>query len=270
MEIKIVSILGCGWFGLAFAKALIEKGYTVKGSTTSVEKLEKLKELGVKPYLIDLNEDKGLSSDFFETDVLFISVPPRAKTEDASQYPAKIKRVIAAAKGKAKQFVLISSTGVFEDGNFEVDENAVPKPETAASKALFDAEQAFGGLNVTIIRFAGLIGTDRNLGKFFAGRTDIPNGNAPINLIALEDCIGLCLQLLAMQKFGGVYHGVSPHHPTREGFYTKLCEASGMEKASFKNELLEWKQINSVNIPNKLGYVFKVQNWFDWMGSTSF
>ena len=34
-----VSILGCGWLGLPLAKSLIEKGFSVNGSTTSVEKI---------------------------------------------------------------------------------------------------------------------------------------------------------------------------------------------------------------------------------------
>lgn len=267
MEIKTVSILGCGWFGLPFAKALVAKGFVVKGSTTSTDKLEQLKAEGIEPYQINLNEASVLPTDFFDTDVLFVNVPPRAKTESASSYPDKLKNIADAATN-VKQVVFISSTGVFEDGNFEVDENTVPKPESDAGKSLLEAEnlwKAYPQFTTTIIRFAGLIGPGRNLAKFFAGRADVPNGKAPINLIALDDCIGLCLQLLETQQFGEIYHGVSPHHPTREEFYTALCEVSGMEKPAFKYELLEWKQINSVNVTRKIGYNLKVQNWFEWM-----
>lgn len=269
MEIKTVSILGCGWFGLPFAKELVAKGFAVKGSTTSVDKLAKLRAEGIEPYQINLNENTNLPSDFFDADVLFVNVPPRAKTENSASYPDKLKRIANAATN-VKQVVFISSTGVFEDGNFEVDENSVPKPESDAGKSLLEAEnlwEAYPQFTTTIIRFAGLIGPGRNLAKFFASRADIPNGKAPINLITLDDCIGLCLRLLEIQNFGGIYHGVSPHHPTREAYYTTLCEASGMEKPVFKDELLEWKQINSINV-SKLDYNFKVQNWFEWMGTT--
>ncbi|MFN0255926.1 SDR family oxidoreductase [Pedobacter ureilyticus] len=268
MEIKTVSILGCGWFGLAFAKVLVNKGYNVKGSTTSMEKLADLKSVGIQPYLFNLSEAADLPSEFFDTDVLFVSVPPRAKTDQAQNYAEKLQRVAQSALKRTKQIVFISSTGVFEDGNFEVDENSQPNPVSAAGKALLEAEnlwENYPQFTTTIIRFAGLIGPKRNLAKFFAGKMDIPNAKAPINLIALEDCIGLCLRLLETQQFGGVYHGVSPHHPTRETFYTQLCEVSGMEKPMFKNELLDWKQINSVNVTDKLGYTFEVQNWFEWM-----
>ena len=42
MENKKVSVLGCGWYGLALAKKLISLGYDVKGSTTSEAKLDTL------------------------------------------------------------------------------------------------------------------------------------------------------------------------------------------------------------------------------------
>ena len=268
MEIKIVSILGCGWFGLPFAKELVAKGFRVKGSTTSVDKLDSLRAEEIEPFLINLNEASALPTDFFDADVLFVNVPPRAKTESASSYPDKLQSIADAATN-VKQVVFISSTGVFEEGNFEVDENSVPKPESDAGKSLLEAEnlwKAYPQFTTTTIRFAGLLGPGRNLAKFFAGRADVPNGKAPINLITLDDCIGLCLQLLETQQFGGVYHGVSPHHPNRAEFYTALCEVSGMEKPAFKDERLDWKQINSINV-SKLGYDFKVQNWFEWVGT---
>jgi UDP-N-acetyl-D-mannosaminuronate dehydrogenase len=50
-----ISILGCGWLGLPLAKALLENGFSVNGSTTSVEKLSVLENLGIQPYLIALS-----------------------------------------------------------------------------------------------------------------------------------------------------------------------------------------------------------------------
>jgi nucleoside-diphosphate-sugar epimerase len=273
MEIKTVSILGCGWFGLAFAKALLERSYRVKGSTTSADKLEKLSEEGIEPYLINLNEEEYLPSDFFNADVLFISVPPRAKAEGSSQYPYKIKKVIEAAKQQVQQVVFVSSTGVFEDGNFEVDENMRPHPQTEVGRAILATEDLLRGhenFSTTIVRFAGLIGKNRNLARHFAGKRDIPNGLAPINLIELQDCIGICLKIIETQNFGKIYHAVTPHHPNRADFYERLCLRSGMEEAKFKLDLLPWKQVNSSNVPQILNYDFKVKNWFQWMENLPF
>jgi nucleoside-diphosphate-sugar epimerase len=269
MEIKTVSILGCGWFGLPMAKALISNGYAVKGSTTSAEKSAELAEIGILPFRLDLNEEQALPAAFFETDLLLVNIPPRAKKERPTAYPLIMQKVANAARN-VKQVIFISSTGIFEDGNFVVDENHQPQPDTESGKALLQAEQLFANsvfFTTTIIRFAGLIGPGRNLAKFFAGKADVPNGDAPINLIALQDCLGLCLQLLKTQQFGGIYHGVSPHHPDRKTFYTQLCAASQMEKPTFKAELNEWKQVDSVRVKNHLNYTFEVQNWFDWMAA---
>lgn len=272
MENTTVGILGCGWFGLPFAKVLVQLGYAVKGSTTSTDKLQVLEGLGIEPYQINLNDTSELPAEFFKVNVLFVNVPPRAKSEDASAYPEKLKAIAKAAEGKVKQLVFISSTGIFEDGNFEVNEETTPQPDTEAGKALLAAEKVFSQNTqfvTTIIRFAGLIGPGRNLAKFFAGRKEVPNGKAPVNLIALADCIGICLQLLNKQAFGAIYHAVVPQHPTRNEFYTKLCEVSGMEKPIFKDELLAWKEINSVNVADRLAYTFEVEDWFEWMKTAS-
>lgn len=45
-----ISILGCGWLGLPLAKALIENGFSVKGSTTSTDKLTALENDGITPF----------------------------------------------------------------------------------------------------------------------------------------------------------------------------------------------------------------------------
>ncbi len=49
MQNQTVSILGCGWLGLPLAKALIKKGFIVKGSTTAEEHLEQLRTEGIEP-----------------------------------------------------------------------------------------------------------------------------------------------------------------------------------------------------------------------------
>ena len=59
---KQISILGCGWLGLPLAKALLENGFLVKGSTTSVEKLSVLENSGIHPFLIAL-ESNSVSGD---------------------------------------------------------------------------------------------------------------------------------------------------------------------------------------------------------------
>ena len=268
-DIKTISILGCGWYGLPMAKSLINQGYYLKGSTTTEAKLSSLSEADIEPYLID-TEKESFDEEFFECDLLIISIPPKVNS-DQLPYPVKIKNIARAAqKAGVKQIILISSTGIYEDGNFVVDETISPNPNTPSGMALKEAEGILlnnDAFTSTIIRFAGLIGPNRNLAKHFAGKTEIPNGNAPINLIHLDDCLGLTQAIIHQKAFGKIYHGVTPDHPIRKAFYSQACIKSGFEPALFKDELLSWKQVDSKNVPEMIAYEFKVKNWLDYLNS---
>jgi nucleoside-diphosphate-sugar epimerase len=270
MEIKRISILGCGWYGLALAKRLVEAGFLVKGSTTSEEKLTTLKDSQIEPYRIIIEEGK-VDGDptFFDTDVLIISIPPKRNSPSLYDYPEKISAIASRAKEAGiKHVILISSTGVFQDGNFVVDESIVPIPNSVSGKMMLAAEESLtqhSTFSTTIIRFAGLIGPGRNLARHFAGKTGIDNGLAPINLIHLKDCIGLTLAIIKQHAFGKIYHGVSPDHPTRAEFYTKSCLANGFAKPAFTLELLAWKRIESKQVKATLAYDFTIKNWMEWI-----
>ncbi|RZL46473.1 MAG: SDR family NAD(P)-dependent oxidoreductase [Pedobacter sp.] len=263
MEIKKISILGCGWYGLPLAKALVNDGFKVKGSNTSTGKLSQLSEAGIEPFLINA-EQSDIVEDFFDCDILIISVPPKVNSGQLP-YPDKIRSISAAAQNAGvKQIIMISSTGIYQDGNFVVDEHIIPQPNTPVGRELREAENILkenGFFTTTIIRFAGLIGPERNLAKHFAGKKDIVNGLAPINLIHLDDCIGLTNAIIHQKAFGRTYHGVTPDHPTRKDFYTKACITSGFDKPSFKEELLDWKQVESKNVARFLAYKYVYENW---------
>jgi nucleoside-diphosphate-sugar epimerase len=265
MNKEKISILGCGWYGLALAKALLAAGYEVKGSTTSEHKIVQLKEQGIEPYLLNLgNPEAKFDIAFFECDIFIICIPPRKNNTEATiDFVSQLKNIATlAAKEAIKNVLFISSAGVYQDDNFIVDETIAAEPISDTGRSLLAAETLISehpGFVSTIIRFGGLIGPNRNLAKHFAGKKAIANGEAPINLIHLEDCIGLTLTILAQQKFGHLYHGVCPDHPSRADFYTQLCRETGLEKPEFINELLSWKQINSINVPALLKYEWKVR-----------
>lgn len=258
-----VSILGCGWFGLPFASELVRAGYPVMGSTTSYKKYQILEEAGIRPFVLNFPNVPGAGEDmdFFRADVLFIAIPPKRKEGKASEYVEKIKSICRyASSGGVKHLVLISSTGVFPNAGRAFIEFDSPEPESVASQALLDAEQevrAWESFSSTIIRFGGLIGEGRDPGRFFAGKKEIENGLAPVNLIHLTDCIGICKAVLDQEAFGHIFHACSPQHPTRADFYGRSASKSGFPAPDFKQELLNWKIINSVEVPRLLLYSFR-------------
>ncbi|WP_158800646.1 SDR family oxidoreductase [Pedobacter sp. L105] len=261
---KEISILGCGWYGMALARLLLTDGYIVKGSSTTAEKLTGLQQTGIIPYLVNFQaEEEQFDPAFFRCSLLVISIPPKRSTAEQYTFLSKIERIIKAAfLYKVPEIIFISSTSVYGDQNEEVNEETIPLPETDSGKAILAAELALKsshGFTTTIVRFAGLIGPAREPGRFFAGKKDIPNGLAPINLIHLEDCIGITKKIIDEEAFGYTYNACSPDHPSRADFYSYAAQQSGLEKPQFKNELLNWKCVNSKVLSEVLNYTFKVR-----------
>lgn len=258
-----ISILGCGWFGLPLAEKLLQEGFIVKGSTTSPQKLTLLKELGIIPYLVNFQEEKeDFNADFFDCTTLVICIPPKRSTAEQHTFLAKIARIAkAASKAKTPGIVLISSTSVYGDHNKEVNELDETLPDTDSGKAMLAAEKLLAGntnFKTTIVRFGGLIGPNRDPGRFFAGKTNIPNGLAPVNLIHLTDCLGITHSILKNQVLGYTFNACAPEHPNRAAFYTSAAIRSGLEKPEFKQELLAWKLVKSITIPEQLQYSYQV------------
>ena len=98
--------------------------------------------------------------------------------------------------------LFISSTSVYGEENLIVTEETELNPDTESGKQLVQTEQLLqSNLNfkTTILRFGGLIGEDRHPIKFLAGRKNIENPNAPINLIHQDDCIGIIMEILEIE-----------------------------------------------------------------------
>lgn len=265
-----VSILGCGWYGLALAKTLVARGAQVKGSTTSANKLETLDEAGIKAFLIDLSAaDLRYTSDFFTCDVLVIAIPPKSRTDQGAEYVPRLQRVINAInENRIPKVILISSTGVYANLNKEVNELTDPQPDTLSGRILHEAEELFRQetkFATTILRFGGLIGPGREPGRFFAGKMFIPNGLAPVNLIELNDCTAITEAVIERNAFGYTFNACSPHHPAKYEFYTKAALKAGLERPGFVTELNDWKIVNSINVDSLLAYQYKINNWYSWL-----
>lgn len=253
---KSISILGCGWLGLPLAVRLIAGGWQVKGSTTTAAKLPVLAANNIAPYLVQLSSDVSLSADFFNSDTLLINIPPSLKKQSAEAY---LTHMLALQKqvelSPVKRVIFISSTSVYPDTNTEITDTGIVDFQSA----LYQSEQLFNQsttFKTTIIRFAGLIGPGRNPSRFFAGKTDIQNGQAPVNLIHLDDCIGIIEAVLNHQRFYGTYHAAAPTHPSRSEFYSLASQVADLPLPGFIDELKGWKIIDPIKLEHDLDYEF--------------
>ncbi|QXV64114.1 SDR family oxidoreductase [Mucilaginibacter achroorhodeus] len=262
-----ISILGCGWYGLPLAKALVNDGYKIKGSTTSANKVEQLANAGIKPFVLDLSTDQSTFPDeFFDTDILIIAIPPKTRSGEGQEYLAKMEKVVESIiKHQISKVILISSTGVYADMNKMVNEDIPPDPDTESGKILLNAEALFQqriSFKTTVIRFGGLVGPGRHPGRFFAGKQGVANGLAPVNLIHLDDCIGITKTIISKNAYECTFNAVAPHHPTRADFYTQAAEQGGLALPGFILKLDRWKIVESMNVPEILNYQYDANNWY--------
>jgi nucleoside-diphosphate-sugar epimerase len=275
-ERKKIAILGCGWLGLPLAKSLLSKGYKVKGSTTSESKLELLKNAGISPFQIQLEENQiiGNIEDFLKvTDVLVIDIPPGLRRETSTSkemtFVNKIKNLIPyIEKSDVQKVVFVSSTSVYGDGFpiVEITEETKPNPDTESGKQLVIAEtllQSNPHFKTTVIRFGGLLGEDRHPVKFLAGRTNVENPDAPVNMIQREDCIGIIEKALDFArndnwKWNQTFNAVAPQHPKRKDYYHKKAQILNLPLPIFAENLeSKGKIISSEKVETILGYSFQ-------------
>ena len=256
---KTISIFGCGWLGIPLAESLIQRGFRVKGSTTSPEKMPLLQHKGIEPFLIAAEPDsvEGDISGFLNgSDILIIDIPPRF------HFAQKIAALLAPIENSGIKKVLhVSSISVYADDNSIITEEQIPTPTSDKSKQLFDAENLLRdnpNFQTTVLRFGGLIGGNRHPVKFLAGETQLENPDAPVNLIDLQDCIGIIEKIIETETWNETLNAASPNHPTRENYYTQKASALQLILPKFDHSKpSNGKTINPEKLQRILGYTFQ-------------
>lgn len=245
-----ISIIGLGWLGEALAYKLIENGHVVKGTTTSVNKIEPFKKNGIETYLYSLGE--ALPNDLIDCETLIITIPPRTHN-----YVDDLKKLRSSIEVNS-QVIFISSTSVYPNTNKEViEEEAEDITSPHSGISLSKAENVFKNNNTTYLRFAGLFGPDRHPGRFLAGKKNVAGAECPVNLIHLDDCIGLILSVIENKVMGEAINGCSDLHPAKKEFYTKAAEKLSLEPPSFNRETQPFKIISNTKSKEILDYEYK-------------
>lgn len=261
---KKIAILGCGWLGLPLAKSLVKDGYQVHGSTTSEEKLAILKAEGIKPFLISLSADsiKGNIQGFLtDVDAIIVNVPPKLRSGKTENYVKKMHLLHGEIKkSQVRKTIFISSTSVYGDIDGDVTEKTIVQPSTESGKQLLASETIFRkdqDLDITIIRFGGLIGADRHPVTMLSGRKNLKNGNHPINLIHQDDCIRIICNILAKSWWNETFNGVYPYHPTKQKYYTSEALKKGLQIPDYDtNKQKNGKIVHSYNLTNVKNFRF--------------
>ncbi len=261
-----ISILGCGWLGLPLAKKLIQSGYVVKGSTTSIGKLPLLESLKILPFEIAVfeHEIEGPIAAFLDkSEVLIIDIPPKIRRIDSEDFVSKMQQLIPhIEQSSVSKVIFVSSTSVYADTNEVITEEIIHKPTSESGRQLLGSESVLKSntnFSTTVVRFGGLIGQDRHPIRFLAGSKNIENPLAPINLIHLEDCIGILESIIKLDCWNETFNAVTPFHPSREDYYTKKALEMNLDLPEFDvASISNGKTISSDKVQNVLKYEFKI------------
>ena len=145
-----------------------------------------------------------------------------------------------------------------------VTEETIPKPDTESGKQLLATELLLlsnSNFKTTALRFGGLIGDDRHPIHFLAGRENLDNSDAPINLIDQEDCIGIILKIIENDAWNETFNAVAPSHPSREMYYSQKALDLDLALPKFNhNNPSIGKTILSTKIETVLKYTFTKPN----------
>lgn len=250
---KTISIIGCGWLGFPLAQSLVQKGFLVKGSTTSQEKVEVLKTAGIEPFLIDIENLQNTVEEFLKSEILIIAIP--SKNIDAFK-----NLLLKIEHSEVRNVIFISSTSVYGDAVGIVTEDFATFGALAEIEAIFK-NSSF--LATIILRFGGLIGGERHPGKFFKNRI-IPEPDARVNMIHRNDCIAIIERVIEKNVWGKTFNCCAGTHPTKREFYTKAAMDLGIEPPEFaEGNTRAFKIVSNEKIKKQLNFTFKYPDLMD-------
>jgi nucleoside-diphosphate-sugar epimerase len=267
--IQTITLIGLGWLGRPLAHEFLKRGYRVKGSTTTPEKQAKLQVEGIDAHILSLSpQPTGSLDELLQTDLLVVNVPPKASKLGDDFHPQQMQHLADAVRQSSVRWVIyVSSTSVYPELNRVMVEEDVQTPEQSAAPALVRAEQIWQNLpnkQLTILRCGGLMGYDRQAGKYVAGKT-VNSGAGPVNYIHRDDAVGLIATVLEKQ-LTGVFNVVAPEHPSREAVYRASCEGLGYTLPTFvePQSSIPFKLVSSEKLIQATGYLFYYSNPLDF------
>ncbi len=232
-----IGIVGLGWLGMPLAKHFLSKGHSVigtklnpTGAKTQQEELEI-----VKLEWSDSEALQILESLVSQVDVVLFNLPPKALgKEDVAIKFEDFAEVVNVSN--TKRAILVSSSGVFGNVIGEVDENTPPQPVSSSGVLLTQLEHIWKqclGKKSIVVRPGGLIGPDRHPVNFLSGRVGVKGPNEPVNLVHLDDLIGLLFQVAIRDNNLPIYHAVASNHPTRKAYYCDMAVKLGLPIPEF-------------------------------------
>ncbi|XP_022769060.1 uncharacterized protein LOC111312749 [Durio zibethinus] len=162
-------ILGMGFVGQFFAQELLNEGWIVSGTCTSMKKRRELEKRGFDVHLFDANEPEISTLNTLKCYThLLVSIPPVVGLGDPMLQHGELLRTMLMG-GNLQWLSYLSSTSVYGDcGGAYVDEDYPASPTNELAKLRLGAEQGWLnlahdiGITAQVFRLGGIYGPGRS------------------------------------------------------------------------------------------------------------
>jgi nucleoside-diphosphate-sugar epimerase len=272
-----VLIVGCGYVGLPLGSALAGLGHEVFGLRRTAEAADELKAAGIEPLAGDVTrpEDLARLPGPFDWVVNLVSSSKGGAEEYRQVYLQGTRNLIDwLSPAPPSKFIYTSSTSVYgqTDGSL-VKESSATEPAGETSQVLVETEKlllevAQKGFPAIVLRVSGIYGPGRGhlFQQYLKNEARIAGkGDRIINMIHLDDLVGVLIAALKSGRPGEVYNVTDDEPVAQIHFFRWLSETLGKWMPPFATEEenaarkrgLTHKKVSNRKLKMELGYPFK-------------
>lgn len=253
-----IAIYGAGWLGNPLAKALATDFHEILATRSKPPFHSEYPNLSYLPWRAELGKSFTYWQPLIDADLQIWSIPPRVKLFGESFYTSIIAEWLTHLKqSSVKKIVFFSSTSVYLPSSNEIIETSPLDKESI----IYQAEQLIStsGIPFLIIRFGGLMGGERFVGKYYSGK-QVDRADGPVNYIHQEDAIKFT-ETAILKNLYGYYNLVAPEHPNRKEVVIASCQKHQLAiPTSFRENETNPKIVSSNKIVEALGIPFTHPN----------
>ena len=247
-----ISILGAGWLGQPLAEHLKQAGYPLKLATHSTERLAQLSAINPENAQVDLDNLNNHDEiwHFLDADILIINIT--YKNRENYQHFVNI-----IEQSNIKHVLFVSSTSVYKNTQSLVTESTEFENENSVVLQIENLFRKATNFSTTFVRMAGLVDARRHPARFFKSGKIVPQSAAPINLIHLDDCLGVITTIIQQNAWGETFNACSTTHPNKREFYSYARGLVDQQPPMFNDETaLSYKIVSNEKVRQQLGYDF--------------
>lgn len=245
-----ISILGSGWLGLPLIRHFTSQHLRVASSTRQLSRFPQIEAAGGIAFLIDIDKQNHWAA-FFQADTMIINIT----SKNLNGFQNLVKQI---ADAPVKQVLLVSSSSVYQNLQRQVTED---EGAENPNSILFQIEQLFqqqSQFKTTILRCSGLIDSRRHPGNFFRHGRQVQQPDAPVNLIHLDDVIGIIEAIIRQRAWGQIFNASADTHPSKRQFYSYARRLLAQPPPDFAHSSSDaYKIVSNRKVRQQLGYQFR-------------